>query len=104
MAMRRLFETAVKLPGAPGLRRLTVTEEQWLEAARDLAAAGARLLALWASGQSHGSQSVYAAFAPEPPDPPAGWVGRALAWSPTGARMLGRGHADSDPVAAGRVG
>jgi homoserine kinase len=43
-------------------------------------------------------------FAPEPPDPPAGWVGRALAWSPTGARMLGRGHADSDPVAAGRVG
>ena len=44
------------------------------------------------------------AFAPEPPDPPAGWVGRALAWSPTGARMLGRGHADSDPVAAGRVG
>lgn len=66
MAMRRLFETAVKLPGAPGLRRLTVTEEQWLEAARDLAAAGARLLALWASGQSHGSQSVYAAFATEP--------------------------------------
>jgi len=43
-------------------------------------------------------------FAPEPPNPPAGWVGRPLAWSPTGARMLGRGHADSDPVAAGRVG
>lgn len=43
-------------------------------------------------------------FAPEPPDPPAGWVGRPLAWSPTGARMLRPGHADSDPVAAGRVG
>jgi homoserine kinase len=44
------------------------------------------------------------AFAPEAPDPPAGWTARPLAWAPTGARMLVPGHADSDPVAAGRVG
>jgi homoserine kinase len=43
-------------------------------------------------------------FAPVAPQAPPGWTVRALAWSTTGARMLVPGHADSDPVAAGRVG
>jgi homoserine kinase len=43
-------------------------------------------------------------FAPEPLAAPAGWVARALSWSATGAGMLMSGHAEGDPVAAGRVG
>jgi homoserine kinase len=43
-------------------------------------------------------------FAPDPPPAPDGWIARPLAWSPTGARMLVARHAESDPVAAGRVG
>ncbi len=63
------------------------------------------------------------AFAGDPVPPPAGWVAWPLAWAAQGARMLGDatppapepldgpanrvrggGHADGDPVAAGRVG
>jgi homoserine kinase len=44
------------------------------------------------------------AFAGQPVPPPTGWEARSLRWSATGARMLGVGHADGDPVAASRVG
>jgi len=36
-------------PGAPGLRALGVSQGEWMQAAQDLAAAGARLVTLWAT-------------------------------------------------------
>lgn len=56
------------------------------------------------SGAGPSVLALTGAFAPEAVDPPPGWIAIPLAWSPTGARMLVRGHAGSDPVAAGRVG
>jgi len=38
-------------PGAPGLRSLTVTAEEWRALMEDVRAAGGRLIALWASRQ-----------------------------------------------------
>src|SRR4029453_6845834 len=39
------------LPGCPGVRGIDVTRESWRRAALDLAAAGGRLLSLWADAQ-----------------------------------------------------
>jgi len=50
MPLHAWFERSEVQPGAPGLRALTVTHEEWCRIAQDAAAAGARLLALWASG------------------------------------------------------
>jgi Ni,Fe-hydrogenase III large subunit/Ni,Fe-hydrogenase III component G len=41
---------------------LTVTPEEWRQAAQDLAATGSRLVTLWASGDGHGTPVVRAAF------------------------------------------
>jgi len=49
-------------PGAPGLGALTVSEDQWQRVAQDLAAAGGRLVALWASGDPGTALSIQAAF------------------------------------------
>ena len=43
------FSRSDALAGAPGLRALTVAHAQWRQVAGDLAATGARLLAIWAS-------------------------------------------------------
>jgi Ni,Fe-hydrogenase III large subunit len=48
--------------GAPGLRAITVSREQWPQATRDLSAAGARLMSLWAGGQAHATSKLHAAF------------------------------------------
>ncbi len=45
--LRELLERSPTLPGAPGVRYLEATRDAWHELARDVAAAGARLLALW---------------------------------------------------------
>jgi len=49
-------------PGAPGMRSLTVPYKQWQEVAAHLAGAGARLISLWASGQTHTAPLIHAAF------------------------------------------
>jgi Ni,Fe-hydrogenase III large subunit/Ni,Fe-hydrogenase III component G len=51
MPLRAWFANSEVHVGAPGLRALTVTPEQWRQVARDLAATGARLLGIWASSQ-----------------------------------------------------
>jgi Ni,Fe-hydrogenase III large subunit/Ni,Fe-hydrogenase III component G len=53
------------LRGAPCLQALTVSHEQWRLVAQDLAAAGGRLVALWASGDERTTPQVRAAFLTE---------------------------------------
>jgi Ni,Fe-hydrogenase III large subunit/Ni,Fe-hydrogenase III component G len=61
MALRAWFARGEAHAGAPGLRALTVTSAQWRQVAQDLAATGARLLAIWASSDERGPR-VFAAF------------------------------------------
>ena len=61
MPLRRWWERSRPVPGAPHVRGLGVTPEEWLPVAQDVAATGGRLLALWASANSY-SDAVYAAF------------------------------------------
>jgi Ni,Fe-hydrogenase III large subunit len=49
MALGSWFERSAAQPGAPGLRALAVTRAEWRALMQDAGAAGARLLALWAS-------------------------------------------------------
>ena len=62
MAARDWWTEAHGQPGAPGVRALTVSEEDWLRAAEELAAARARLLAMWAARTGQGVATVRAAF------------------------------------------
>jgi Ni,Fe-hydrogenase III large subunit/Ni,Fe-hydrogenase III component G len=65
MSARQWWDRAPAVRGAPGVRGLSLAAGEWLTAARDLAAAGGRLHALWASfGDSASSAgTVYAAIA-----------------------------------------
>ena len=45
--LRGLVERSLPLPGAPGVRGLEASRDGWPELARDVAAAGGRLLAFW---------------------------------------------------------
>lgn len=66
MAVQSLFNRSNVQHGAPGLRALTVPQEQWLQTAHDLSVAGARMLALWAGGAKRATPLIYAVFvAPE---------------------------------------
>jgi len=58
------------LPGAPGMYAVPVLRDQWLPAARDIAAAGGTLVALWASGEESTGLKVHAAYLLRG----AGWV------------------------------
>ncbi len=51
MPVRKWWERAREVPGAPSARGLGVTAEEWTLAASDVAAAGGRLLSMWASGE-----------------------------------------------------
>jgi Ni,Fe-hydrogenase III large subunit len=62
MTPRNWWAESGEQPGAPGVRALTVSSDDWSRAARELAAAGARLLALWASRAAHKPPEVHAAF------------------------------------------
>jgi Ni,Fe-hydrogenase III large subunit/Ni,Fe-hydrogenase III component G len=62
MANRAWFSLTDTQPGAPGLRTLTVPDEEWREVAQELAAAGGRLVALWASEDGSAAPIVRAAF------------------------------------------
>jgi len=56
-----LLERSIPLPGAPGLRCLEATLDTWHPVARDVAAAGARLLSLWVN-RTRPNASVLAAY------------------------------------------
>lgn len=62
MPLRAWFARSGAQPGAPGLRALTVSGEEWRQVAADVAAAGGRLVALWASADAQGSPIVRAVF------------------------------------------
>ncbi len=62
MPLRSWFARSTSQPGAPGFFTITLSREQWRQAAQDLAAAGSRFLTLWASGDEHGTPVVRAAF------------------------------------------
>ena len=62
MPLRTWFARSNAQPGAPGLRALTVSAEEWRQVAADVAATGGRLLALWASEAAEGAPIVRAAF------------------------------------------
>ena len=49
-------------PGAPGAHALTVERNEWQEATQDLAAAGGRLAALWASRDGRVASTVRSVF------------------------------------------
>lgn len=60
MPMRSWWGKARELAGAPGTRGLGVSAEEWIQAARDVAASGGRLLSLWVAAA--GEADVYAAY------------------------------------------
>ena len=67
MPLRRWWDRAEPVSGAPQVRGLGVRSEEWLQVAQDVAAAGGVLHALWgsstaASGGSAGERAVYAAY------------------------------------------
>ena len=62
MPLRAWFARSEVQAGAPGLHALTVAYEDWRPAIRDLAAAGGRLVALWASPDESPAVIVRAAF------------------------------------------
>src|SRR3954466_1831558 len=57
--LRALLARSTELPGAPDVRRLAATLEDWQPIARDVAATGARLLSLWTE---RAPAAVHAAF------------------------------------------
>jgi len=58
---RNWWAESAEQPGAPGVRALAVSTEDWTRAAAELAAGGARLLAMWAS-RTESPRTVHAAF------------------------------------------
>jgi Ni,Fe-hydrogenase III large subunit len=59
--LRKWIEKSTPLPGTPGARRLPVTAEDWNGCARDVAAAGGRLLALWTQADPPAARTVFIA-------------------------------------------
>src|SRR5207244_2041798 len=62
MPLRAWLARSALQPGAPGLRALNVSREEWRPLAQDLAASGGRLVALWASANESGTPCVRAFF------------------------------------------
>ena len=71
MALQRWFDRAAQqsgsngigvIAGAPKTLGLSVTHEEWRQAAEDMAADGGRLLALWAGRNGDCDDSMHAAF------------------------------------------
>ena len=62
MTPRNWWAESTALPGASAVRALRVSSNDWSRAAQELAAGGARLLALWANRGEHGLPKVHAAF------------------------------------------
>lgn len=64
MPVRSWWNRAHEVRGAPRVRALGVTADEWRSAAQDVAASAGRLLSLWASGtgESHPTAAVHAAY------------------------------------------
>jgi Ni,Fe-hydrogenase III large subunit len=60
--LRSWFARSELQPGAPGLRALTVSPDEWRRVAGDVAASGGRLVALWASVGERDACAMRAAF------------------------------------------
>jgi Ni,Fe-hydrogenase III large subunit/Ni,Fe-hydrogenase III component G len=65
VTLQTLFDRSEAQPGAPGLRSLTIPDEQWHQVALDLCVAEGRLLALWASGSAQRTPLIHAVFVGE---------------------------------------
>src|SRR5260370_21456020 len=65
MPLQRWYARSEAHPGAPGLRALTVSHDEWRQVAQDVAAAGGRLVTLWASGGERTDPMIHAAFVTE---------------------------------------
>ena len=59
-------DAGVPVPGAPGVRRLIVSDAEWRGAAEAFAGAAGRLLALWVGDEREGRIGVFAALAGAP--------------------------------------
>jgi Ni,Fe-hydrogenase III large subunit len=62
MPLRAWLPQSAVQPGAPGLRALTVSSDEWRQLAHDVAAVGGRLVTLWASGQPDRPPTMHAVF------------------------------------------
>ncbi len=62
MALQEWFAGSHHQPGAPGLRALLVSRDQWRSIAEDMAVAGARLGPLWTSFTQDTGPLVHAAY------------------------------------------
>ncbi len=64
MPASKWWARAHEVPGAPKARRLAVTQEEWTQAAQDVAAAGGRLVSLWAARgeDTQSSAAIHAAY------------------------------------------
>src|SRR5690242_16305386 len=62
MPLRTWLSRAQPLAGAPGLQSLAVSVSEWRGIAQDAAAAGYRLLSLWASTDPNGTTLIRSAF------------------------------------------
>ncbi len=56
MPMRRWWDRAHPVVGAPGARGLGVGREEWVQVARDAAASGGALLSLWTTQEGEGTR------------------------------------------------
>jgi Ni,Fe-hydrogenase III large subunit len=65
MPLQRWYARSEAHPGAPGLRALNLSHDEWRQVAQDVAAAGARLVTLWASGGERTGPMIHAAFVTE---------------------------------------
>jgi Ni,Fe-hydrogenase III large subunit len=65
MTPRNWWSESTEQPGAPGARALSVSSDDWTRATQALAAAGARLAAMWAS-RERGAATVRAVFLTDP--------------------------------------
>ena len=65
MAPGDWWTESLEQPGAPGVRAFQVSSEHWRRAAQELAAAGARLVAMWASRGARVAPTVRALFLTE---------------------------------------
>ena len=66
MPLRRWWERARAVAGAPLARGLGVGADDWLQVARDVAASGGTLLSLWASDDPTEGPSIYGAYLTDP--------------------------------------
>ncbi|HUI60341.1 MAG TPA: NADH-quinone oxidoreductase subunit C [Steroidobacteraceae bacterium] len=62
MPLRVWYGMGELQPGAPGMRALSVSEDQWRRIAQDMAAVGGRLICLWASGAERAQSRLHAAY------------------------------------------